>query len=63
MNTELNKEDEYELDDLIQLLEEIKKNGIGYINYPKAILCLCKIIDKLDKFMEKCNKKEKILKK
>lgn|GEM_PF-4846521 len=39
--------DYYELDELMEVLEEIKKNGEGTLNFPKAIYCLAKEIEKI----------------
>jgi len=30
----------YSLDELIEVLEEIKKNGDGNLNFPKAFYCI-----------------------
>lgn len=43
MNDELTQP-EYSLDELLSILEECKKMGDGYLNIPKAFMCLSKEI-------------------
>jgi len=39
--------DIYSLDELIKILEEIKENGEGNLNFAKAFYCLAKEIEKI----------------
>jgi hypothetical protein len=48
MGTEKNMNDKYELLQLLQLLEQIKNDGEGYINIPKALYSLALAIKDLE---------------
>ena len=39
--------DIYDLDELIERLEEIREKGDGNLNFPKAIYCLAKEIQEI----------------
>jgi hypothetical protein len=41
------KKDIYSLDELINILEDIKDKGEGNLNFPKAFYCLAKEIEKI----------------
>ncbi len=43
----MNYEDEYNLVELIELLEKIKHQGDGVLNFPKALYCLAKELEKI----------------
>lgn len=43
----------YDLDELIEILEDIKNNGEGILNFPKAFYCLAKEIGEI-KFYLQC---------
>ncbi len=49
-------EDLYSLDKLIEMLEEMRKNGGGQLSIPKAIYCLAKEIEKVQKYQEYLHK-------
>lgn len=48
----MNQKNEYNLEDLIELLENIKEEGDGSINFAKALYCLCKEIEKINFYVE-----------
>jgi hypothetical protein len=45
------QEDEYTIEDLIIILEDMKKNGEGLLHIPKACLCMAKKIKSLERYL------------
>lgn len=48
---EMAKEDLYSLNELIQILEDIRDDKRSTLNFPKALLTLCKAIKEKDKYI------------
>lgn len=60
MREEEKQEPEYSFDELIELTEEIKKNGYGDFSPVKATLCLAKEIKKIQHYLDEyCKAKQK----